>query len=116
MYLKNQKNRYIFKETFEDIMPESLYNLTGKEDTSWRSIEKKEKDPTEYLESKKRLVGMLDKAYWDTYLNWESINQWVSEPLDKSDGTRDFAMNYCIDNCLSFQNLITFSRAIEPKE
>lgn len=116
MYLKNQKNRYIFKETFKDIMPESLYTLTGKEDTSWRSVEKKEKDPTEYLESKKRLVGMLDKAYWDTYLNWESINQWVSEPLDKSDGTRDFAMNYCIDNCLSFQNLITFSRAIEPKE
>lgn len=112
MYLKNQKNRYIFREAFKDMMPESLYNLKGKEDTSWRNVEKQEKDPTEYYERKKRLCGMLDRAYWNSYLDWNSLEKWVNIPLADSDEMQDFAMFNGIDNCLSLQNLITFSRAI----
>jgi len=116
MYLKNQKNRYIFKETFQDIMPESLYNLTGKEDTSWRNAEKKEKDPAEYIERKKRLFGMLDREYWDKYLDWDVMETWANTSLDLADENQDMAMFIGIDACLGLQNLITFSRAIEPKE
>lgn len=116
MYLKNQKNRYIFKETFKDIMPESLYNLTGKEDTSWRNAEKKEKDPAEYIERKKRLFGMLDREYWDKYLDWDVMETWANTSLDLADENQDMAMFIGIDACLGLQNLITFSRAIEPKE
>lgn len=116
MYLKHQRNRYIFKEAFKEMIPESLYNLTGKEDTSWRNVEKKEKDPVEYLERKQRLVGMLDREYWRGYLNWEVLDSWKNKPLEESDETYDFAMLSGIDACLSLQNLISFSRAIEPKE
>jgi len=116
MYLKNQKNRYIFKETFKDIMPERLYNLESKEDTSWRNAEKKEKDPTKYIEKKQRLSGMLDREYWDKYLDWEEIEKWANTPLDSMDENADMAMFIGIDACLGFQNLITFSRAIEPEE
>lgn len=112
MYLKNQRNRYIFKETFKDMIPESLFELTGKEDTSWRNAEKKEKDPIEYSERKKRLVSMLDRAYWKEYLDWEVLETWADMPLAEADETRDFAMFSGIDNCLSLQNLITFSREI----
>lgn len=112
MYLKQQKNRYIFREAFKDMMPESLYNLRGKEDTSWRNAKSKEKDPTEYLERKKRLFGMLDRAYWDKYLEWDAVEEWVNLPLAGSDEMRDIAMFSAIDNCLSLQNMISFSRAI----
>lgn len=112
MYLKKQKNRYIFREAFKDIMPESLYNLRGKEDTSWRNAKGKEKDPTEYLERKKRLLGMLDRKYWDKYLEWKALEEWADIPLDVSDEMRDFAIFSAIDNCLSLQNMIQFSREI----
>lgn len=110
MYLKHQRNRYIFKETFKDMIPESLYELTGKEDTSWRNVEKGEKDPKEYSERKKRLVSMLDREYWKEYLDWEVLDSWAEVALAEADEARDFAMFSGIDNCLSLQNLITFSK------
>lgn len=115
LYLKNQENRYLFRETFKDILPESLYQLKGKEDTSWQNLEVKEKDPDAYLEKKSRLVNMLDKAYWNRYLDWEVLEQWSAVPLEDADKSRDAAMYTCIDNCLSLQNLITFSRAAKPE-
>ncbi len=116
LYLKHGTNRYIFKETFKDIIPESLYTLTGKEDTSWRNVEKTEQDPVEYLERKQRLVGMLDRSYWDNYLAWDVLEQWSTSPLASADENQDNAMFSGVDACLSLQNLITFSRAIEPKD
>lgn len=116
LYLKHGVNRYIFKETFKDIVPESLYTLTGKEDTSWRNVEKKEEDSEEYLKRKQRLADMLDRAYWGAYLNWNEIEAWAKIPLTAADGSYDKAMYSGIDACLSLQNLIAFSRAIEPKE
>lgn len=115
LYLKHQTHRYLFREAFKDMMPESLYNLKGKEDTSWRNIEKKEKDSTAYLERKKRLLSMLDRAYWDRYLDWEVLEKWAELPLEAADEAYDRAMLAGIDNCLSHQNLITFSRTIDPK-
>ncbi len=111
MYLKNGKNRYIFKEAFKDIMPESLYNLTGKEDTSWQNMPSAKHDLDAHLERKKRLVGMLDKDYWDSYLDWSVLSEWACE-ADTSKNL-DTAMLMGIDNCLSLQNVITFSRAIK---
>jgi len=116
MYLKNRKNRYLFREAFKDIMPESLYNLKGKEDTSWQNVETKEKDPIAYKEKKQRLLDMLDKKYWDRYLDWEVLEAWAEIPLESADGMRDHAMFDSIDSCLSLQNLITFSRKIKPQE
>lgn len=116
LYLKHGTNRYIFKETFKDMVPESLYTLTGKEDTSWRNVEKPEQDPAEYLEHKQRLMNMLDKEYWAEYLNWDEIETWANTPLASSDEMFDKAMYGGIDSCLSLQNLITFSKAAKPVE
>ncbi len=109
MYLKEQKNRYIIREAFRDMIPKSLYNLTGKEDTSWRNVEKKKIDIKEHVEHKKRLIGMLDCAYWTRYLNWEELERWADIASEEE---RDSAMFMGIDKCLSLQNLITFSRNV----
>ena len=116
LYLKNQTDRYAFREAFKDIMPISLYDLAGKEDTSWRNLEKKEQDPQEYTERKKRLVSMLNRESWNPYLNWEVLEKWADIPLAEADESQDMAMFVGIDACLGVQNLVTFSRAIEPKE
>lgn len=107
MYLKEQKNRYIIRKAFRDMIPESLYNLTGKEDTSWRNVEKTQVDITEHVQKKNRLVAMLDRGYWNRYLNWEELECWANAAAEEE---RDFAMFMGIDKCLSLQNLITFSR------
>lgn len=114
LYLKHQKNRYIFREAFKDIMPESLYQLSGKEDTSWRNVESTPTDASSYLERKIRLFNMLDRSYWDNYLNWEFLEQWANTPYTSTDEMRDCAIFTGIDNCLSLQNMITFSRSINP--
>ncbi|MBQ8548263.1 MAG: hypothetical protein IJ427_07150 [Lachnospiraceae bacterium] len=113
MYLKKQKKRYIIREAFRDMIPESLYNLTGKEDTSWRNVEKPEIDIEEHVKHKNRLIAMLDREYWNRYLNWEELTQWANIAAEEE---RDSAMFMGIDKCLSLQNLITFSRKVGEAE
>ena len=114
MYIKHQKNRYIFREAFKDIMPESLYVLTHKEDKSWRNAEKPQKDESDYLARKQRIFSLLDKEYWAPYLILNTFEEWTIIPLDASDDMTDFSMFSALDKCLSFQNMIKFSRSIHP--
>ncbi len=119
LYLRANKNRYIFREAFRDIMPDSLYRLTGKADTSWASVEKKEPDEQEnkeYMERKKRLFSMLDKERWEDYLDWEALEGWVNASRSKEEETRDMAYFFGIDYCLGFQNLVTFSKAVKEEK
>lgn len=109
MFIKKQRARYLIRETFRDMIPESLYNLTGKEDTSWRNVENPEVDIEEYVRKKNRLVAMLDRTYWNRYLEWDVLEKWANTAAEEA---RDASMFQGIDNCLSLQNLIVFSRAI----
>lgn len=112
MYLKNQKNRYIFREAFKDIMPESLYTLDRKEDNSWNNLEREPQKEEDYLEQKKMVADMLDREYWSKYLNWETIDQWVGRKLHEADATFDKGMLICLSNCNKIQNIIERSRAV----
>ena len=105
--------RYIIREAFRDMIPESIYNLTGKEDTSWRNVEKTKVDTAEHVQKKKHLVGMLSREYWNGYLDWEELERWASVAVEEK---RDSAMFMGIDKCLSLQNLITFSRKVGTNE
>ena len=113
MYLKKQTKRYIFREAFRDMIPESLYNLTGKEDTSWRNVEEPKIDIVEHVKHKNRLVDMLDREYWSRYLNWEELTLWANIAAEEE---RDSAMFMGIDKCLGLQNMITFSRKVGGTE
>ncbi len=119
LYLRANKNRYIFREAFRDIMPESLYRLAGKEDTSWKSVEKKEpgeQEEKEYMARKRRLFFMLDRERWEGCLDWDALEKWVVTPRSEVEETQDMAMFFGIDHCLSFQNLITFSRIVKDEK
>lgn len=114
MYLKNKKNRYIFREAFKDMIPESLYNLTGKEENSWNNLESTSEEETDYAEKKKKLVEMLDREYWDKYLDWARIESWMK--AEKTEEKWDKGMFRGISNCLRIQDIIARSREVGTTE
>ncbi len=116
MYIKNKKNRYIFREAFKDLMPQSLYNLERKEDNSWKNAVKNPKSPEEYIKNKKDMVQMLDRSYWNQYLNFELLDWWVEQKENASEKINDKGMSWCISNCIKFQNLIERSKKIDQSK
>ncbi len=84
LYIQNGIKRYIFREAFKDIIPESLYKLKIKED---RSINNIEPDPDwykKYKERKLEIINSLDRKYWANYLDYGLIDELArnGEPTD----------------------------------
>lgn len=112
MYLKKQKKRYIFREAFKDIMPESLYTLDRKEDSSWNNLKREPIKEEDYLEQKKVLSDKLDRKYWERYLNFDVIDKWVLQKQGEVNSLFDNGMFMRISDCIKIQNLIERSRAL----
>lgn len=85
LYLRGSQNRYIFREAFRDMIPESLYirrckdelsKKGGKQDPEWYKVFEQKRQDT---------VNRLDKEYWKGYLNFEAIEEWVQsgKPSDE---------------------------------
>lgn len=113
MYLKKGKNRYIFREAFKDIMPESLYKVNCKEDKSWTNHEKSPVKEDAYLERKKRAVDMVDRKYWDDFLDWNVLEQWAAQERTDASELHDKGIFMCLSNCIQIQNVTSRSRKIK---
>lgn len=106
-YIHGDVNRYIFREAFQDIMPESLYTLNVKAENS-RSSEKRPDDWFEaYKNSKKETVKHLDEAVWGKYLSYDMINKWLvaDEPTEENE-MDDTRMLYLLTQCAKAQNAL----------
>lgn len=123
LFIKNGVNRYIFREAFKDIMPQSLYELKGKEDTSWRSLEKinaeknkdkKPKSAEEIARTKQEALGKLDRELWGKYINFDVLDTWAA--CGEQDSHRDYCINMVLWNCYIFQNLVERSKAVSEVE
>lgn len=77
LYLKGNKNRYIFREAFKDIMPNSLYSLRFKEDNSRKNMEENPNWFEEYAKRKNDAVSKLNRQYWGKYLDFDLIDEWL---------------------------------------
>ena len=113
LYLRGNKNRYIFREAFKDLMPKSLYKLRTKEDNSDKS---KKENPNWFDEHKQRkiaLVTKLDREYWEKYLDFDVIDQWIKEekPSDEMRLESEKKM-YCLFLCAMAENLVKKSREV----
>ena len=111
MYLRGNKNRYIFREAFRDIMPESLYNIKLKESTSNRNIDFETDWKEEYLMLRKEIVSKLDREFWKKYLDFDFIDRWMEnqEPVkEEQEGNR--RMLWCLFYCAMAQNLVEKTR------
>lgn len=113
LYLKGNRNRYIFREAFKDLMPKSLYNLRTKEDNSDKN---KKGNPNWFKEFKQRkieLISILNRDYWKKYLDFDVIDKWMKEE-EPSDEKRFESENkmYCLFMCALAENLVKKSREI----
>lgn len=128
MYLKNGKNRYVFREAFKDIMPESMYNLRTKANNSRNSLskvnldvpenraDKKERVVVSYSEKKQDLIARLDRQYWDKYLNWEWIESWVKQDEEEKDQDIDAGVFRHLSDCIRIQCVIKGAKSLKVQE
>jgi asparagine synthase (glutamine-hydrolysing) len=113
LYLKDNKNRYIFREAFKDIMPKSLYNLRTKEESSRKNMKVNSNWFEGFKQRKIEVTSKLDREYWKKYLDFDVIDQWVKEE-EPSEEKRIESVNKM--NCLFLlamaENVVKKSREI----
>lgn len=112
LYLKGNRNRYIFRETFKDIMPKTLYNQNFKEDVSWRNVESNSNWAKEFAEQKEKVIKKLDRNFWKKYLDFNVIDEWLKREPNSEERFRDEAIFGCLYACALAENLVEKSREI----
>ena len=107
LYIRGGVTRYIFREAFKDIMPESLYRLNVKEDTSARNIKSQEDWYEGFARRKAEIIGHLDRDYWSSYLDFEKIDALAKKgrPSDEEYG-EDLSRVMVLLKCALAQNVI----------
>ena len=78
LYRKNGVNRWIFREAFKDVMPESLYKLNSKDTPSQQNFTPK--GITSFEDSKKLLLTKLDWKFWSKYFDVISVGRCLTAP------------------------------------
>lgn len=73
IYLNKGMNRYIYRQAFRDIMPESLYKVRRKDSPSQRNGQPQEEWRSCLLSEIEKTVQTLDRIYWKDYLDFEKI-------------------------------------------
>jgi len=73
LYLKKGVNRWIFREAFREIIPESLYRVRYKDTPSQRGGEAPADQRERFLRVRKQILGWLDREFWREYLDFEAI-------------------------------------------
>jgi asparagine synthase (glutamine-hydrolysing) len=115
-YLRGRKDRYIFREAFKDLMPDSMYRLRTKEDFSRSSQGLEPNWFTEFQKDKEEIIDMLDRKMWDKYLDFQEIDRFKhrGEPVG-DDIFRESNMYNCLDMYATAQKLIEKTRCCKSK-
>lgn len=111
-YLQNNVKRFIYREAFKDIMPESLYKLTAKEDNSKKNLPPNEDWYEAFAAKKKEVANLLNRNFWEKYLDYSEIDAWLQRGKP-SDEDRSCEKNIltCLFYCAMVQNLVDKSRS-----
>lgn len=113
LYLKGRQDRYIYREAFKDMIPESLYKLNRKDDTSDKNLDSDPNWYEEYSKRKSEIINKLDQEYWKKYLNFEEIEKFAKsgKPTDE-EMADEYRRLKCLLNCALAQNLVEKARNI----
>jgi asparagine synthase (glutamine-hydrolysing) len=113
LYLKGNMNRYIFREAFKDLMPESLYNLRTKENNSIKNMRDKPNWFEDYKQLKLEVISLLDRDHWNNFLNFDVIEKWLKEeePTEEKRVESENIMT-CLFPLAMAENVVKKSREI----
>ncbi len=89
LFLKGRVNRYIYREAFKNIMPDSLYRLNAKEDTSINNLPPNPDWYESYAARKAEIINSLDREFWGKYLNFEEIDKLAATGKPSEDEYED---------------------------
>lgn len=110
-YLRGRKDRYIFREAFKDIMPDSLYRLRVKEDFSRRNLKEDPNWFETFSSNKMYIYHKLDKAMWSDYLDMDKVAKWAERGETKGEEkNNDIFTLRCLMVLLMAQNVIDKTR------
>lgn len=73
LYLKNGISRWIYREAFRDMIPDSLYHMGYKDIASQRNRRPEGDFREAFLREKELVLSRLDKDFWKAYLNFEQM-------------------------------------------
>ena len=114
-YVRGYRNRYIYREAFKDILPDSLYSLKLKSESS---VENYEQDPEwreKYIEYKRKICSRLDKDKFGKFIDFDALKRYADN-MDFTKEEADYSMKEaCLYMCLMSQNAIDKSREASRK-
>ena len=121
LYLNGTQNRYLFREAFRDLMPESLYRLQSKEDVSGRNIPDNPNWFEEFQQRRDEINRKLNRKIWEKYLNFDYIDNWMQKdrPSSEEERQHDSSLLMCLLQCAMAQNAVEKARSaaeIQPKQ
>ncbi len=112
LYINGKTRRYIFREAFKDIMPESLYKLNNKEETSFRNLPGKDDWYDEHARRKHEIIDGLDRDYWKKYLDFDKIDRLYNSGRPSEDEyISELRWEKALLKCALSQNLIDRAKA-----
>ncbi len=112
-YLRGRKNRYIYREAFKEIIPDSLYRLHDKQDPSFQ-VQKETPDCFEKdIKLWKEAVSKLDRDVWNKFLNFEYLDRisLMQDPKEIGEGEFSNCL-FLIFVCAMVQNMVQKSREV----
>ena len=118
LYLNGNQNRYIFREAFRELMPESLYTLRTKEDASRKNVGEDPDWFEKFRKEKADVVRRLDRGYWEQYLDYNLIMEWLQRGKpSEEDRLQEENIHINLFYCAMIENLIekTRGRNEEPE-
>jgi asparagine synthase (glutamine-hydrolysing) len=74
-HIRYNRNRYIFREAFRDLLPDGLYNKTYKYQASTHHLSADTPSREIHLQQVERILGKLDPELWSSYLNFEELRK-----------------------------------------
>lgn len=106
-YLRRSGNRYIYREAFRDIMPESLYRLNFKDTASQRNYQPEEDIRQKLLDALHDMSAKLDRDFWKDYLDFDQLDRMtLPERITFKDYVRVSLMFGELNQCCVLQNMI----------
>ena len=105
LYINGKTNRYIYREAFRDILPESLYKMQYKDTSSLRDFKPDESLRNNFKVSMDFIVERLDKTYWGDILDFAAIEELaLPEKYSLSQYRRMALVRHELLRCLLIQN------------
>lgn len=107
LYLSGTMNRYIFREAFKDMIPDSLYHLKCKMDNSITNFPSNPNWFEGFARKRDEIYQKLDREFWEPYLDFNFIDAWVKkETLSEEEKEDNYNVLMCLFYFAMAQNII----------